>query len=74
MRDLRKYARNTQKRLVWGFLLVLLILGNGLIWVLFGGEAGVLGLLCTAVGLSPLLLIVIVLQSFAWIRRSTEND
>jgi len=60
-RDLRRYARQTNFRLFVGFLLLLLLLGEGLIWFLYGREAAILGLICLLAGLAPLALIWLLL-------------
>ncbi len=61
--DLRRYARQTNVRLVAGFLLILFVIGDGLIWWLYGREAAFLGLVCLLAGLAPLILIAL----FLWI-------
>lgn len=60
-RDLRRYARDTNVRLFVGFLLILFLVGDGLIWIIYGREAALLGLVCLLAGLFPLLLIAMVL-------------
>jgi len=60
-RDLREYARQTNIRLLVGFILLLLLVGDGLIYLIYGQGAAVFGLLCILAGLSPLLLIYLVL-------------
>jgi len=60
-RDLRDYARQTNIRLLVGFILLLLLVGDGLIYLIYGQGAAVFGLLCILAGLSPLLLIYLVL-------------
>jgi len=57
IRDLRRYARQTQIRLILGGILLLILIGDGLIYILFGKEAATLGLICLVIGLSPLVLI-----------------
>ena len=72
-RDLRKYARNTNLRLVFGFVVLLLFLGDGLIFWIYGREAGVLGLLCILGGLTPLALIALVLGLMDYfVRKANE--
>ena len=56
-RDLRKYAKNTTTRLVIGFVVLLLGIGDGLIYVFYGPEAAISGFLCILGGLIPILLI-----------------
>jgi hypothetical protein len=55
--DLRKYARQTNVRLLTGFILILFIIGDGLIYIFYGRQAALLGVICLIFGLIPLLLI-----------------
>ena len=57
MRDLRKYARQTNTRLIIGGILLLVFVGGGLIYLIYGGGAAITGLLCIFAGLVPILLI-----------------
>lgn len=56
-RDLREYAKNTQVRLVAGFLALLFLVGDGLIWLLYGKAAGLVGLGCILSALLPVGLV-----------------
>jgi uncharacterized membrane protein YuzA (DUF378 family) len=56
-RDLRKYAQQTNVRLIAGGLFLVFIVGIGLIYLFFGQGAALTGLLCLIVGLIPLILI-----------------
>lgn len=58
-RDLRKYAAQTNLRLILGALFLLFVVGLGLIWLLYGFQAAALGLLCLFGALIPLGLIVV---------------
>ena len=60
-RDLRRYARQTRTRLIIGALLLLFVVGDGLIWVIYGKGAALMGALCILAGLFPVLLVVLVL-------------
>jgi energy-converting hydrogenase Eha subunit E len=60
-RDLRKYARQTNIRLLVGFLILLFLIGIGLIYALYGRGAALMGLLCVGAGLVPLVLIAAIL-------------
>ena len=62
-KDLRQYARQTRFRLILGFLVLLFFVGGGLIFVLYGREAGMFGLICIGGALIPVLIIVV----FLWI-------
>lgn len=56
-RDLRKYARQTNARLIVGGFILVFVVGIGLIYLFYGQGAALTGLLCLVVGLIPLLLI-----------------
>jgi len=55
--DLRRYARQTNVRLFAGFLLILFVVGDGLIYVFYGSGAALMGLICILGGLVPLVLV-----------------
>lgn len=74
MRDLRRYARQTNTRLFIGFLLILVIVGLGLIAIFFGPESALFGLLCLAAGLAPLVLIWLALLVIEWIARRANSE
>jgi hypothetical protein len=66
-RDLRRYARQTAVRLIMGGIVLLFVVGDGLIYIFYGREAALLGFLCLGAGLSPLVLIWLVLTLIDWI-------
>jgi hypothetical protein len=74
IRDLRKYSKQTGARLVIGFLLLLLILGDGLIYVIYGPQSALTGLLCIVGMLVPVFLIVAFLELFEWIVKRANRD
>lgn len=73
-RDLRKYARQTNVRLGVGAVLILLIVGVGLIYSIYGPGAAVTGLLCLVAGLSPIVLIVLALAILDWIQQRANRS
>jgi len=73
-RDLRKYARQTNVRLAVGGLLLLFVVGDGLIYLIYGGGAAVIGLLCLLAGLFPILIIVLVMIILDWIAKRANQD
>ena len=73
-RDLRKYARNTTVRLVAGFIVLLLLVGDGLIYFIYGPQAAVSGLLCIGAGLVPVVLIIAALYLMDWIARKANEE
>jgi len=61
-RDLRKYTSSTQTRLILGFLLLVFLVGDGLIFIFYGRGAGLAGLICLLGVLLPVLLVVLFLR------------
>jgi len=73
-RDLRKYAQNTNFRLVFGFILLLFIVGDGLIYLIYGPAAAVTGLLCILGGLAPVLLIAVLMAVLDYFVKKANNE
>lgn len=73
-RDLRKYARQTNVRLAVGAVLVLLVVGTGLIYIIYGPGAAVTGLLCLLAGLLPIGLIFLFLALLDWIQKRANRS
>jgi hypothetical protein len=73
-RDLRKYARNTNIRLLAGFILLLFVVGGGLIYAVYGLQGALFGFICLLAGLSPLLLIALILWGMEWIVKRVNED
>ena len=74
-RDLRRYARQTNTRLLAGGILILFLVGDGLIYLFYGPRAAVMGLLCLVAGLAPLLLIWLFLAGMEWIvKRANRGE
>lgn len=63
MPDLRKYRRQTNSRLILGALFLLFFVGDGLIYILYGGRAAIMGMLCIGLGIVPIIIIVL----FLWV-------
>jgi hypothetical protein len=72
-RDLRRYARQTNLRLLAGFIVLLFVVGIGLIWIIYGREAALLGAVCLLGGLAPLLLIAAVLWGLDYFVRKADD-
>jgi hypothetical protein len=73
-RDLRRYARQTNVRLFIGFVILLFLVGDGIIYVVYGRNAAILGLTCMLFGLTPLLLIWLALWILDLIVRRVNQD
>jgi hypothetical protein len=68
-RDLHRYTFQTNKRLLIGLILLLLIIGNGLIYIFYGQGAAIFGIFCMAALLLPLGLIWVYLHGLAWLKQ-----
>jgi membrane protein implicated in regulation of membrane protease activity len=73
-RDLRKYARQTNFRLIAGALLLLFLVGDGLIYLIYGRGAALMGLFCLLAGLTPVVLTVLILVFMDWVAKRANRD
>jgi len=73
-RDLRKYAQNTNIRLFAGFIVLLVTVGGSLIYMIYGVEGTIMGLICLFVGLAPLVLIALILWGMEWIVKRANDE
>ena len=55
----RRHMQQTQGRLIFAGLAVLIIVGGGLVWVLYGSQAAVTAVSC--------LLVAVGLVGFLWL-------
>ncbi len=73
-RDLRKYVRQTNFRLVVGAFILLFVVGDGLIYLIYGGSAAITGLLCLLAGLVPVVLVTLIILLLDWITKHVNRD
>jgi TM2 domain-containing membrane protein YozV len=73
-RDLRKYVRQTNIRLIAGALILLFIVGDGLIYLFYGSSAAVFGLLCLLGGMVPVVLVVLIMVLLDWIAKHANPE
>ena len=60
-KNLRDYTKNTRTRLIIGFLALVFLVGDGLIFLFYGKESGIFGLVCLLAALIPVFLVVLLL-------------
>ena len=72
-RDLREHSRITQRRLIVGFIGLTFLIGDGLVWIMYGAEAGRMALICTALALAPALLVALLLFISGWVVRKYRD-
>ena len=73
-RDLRKYARQTNIRLILGGVFLIFVIGVGLIYLFYGQGAALTGLLCLVVGLIPLFLIWLMFWVLEFITKRARSE
>jgi hypothetical protein len=66
-KDLREYTRNTQNRLIFGFLVLVFLVGDGLIYIFYGKGAALVGLGCLVGALLPVGIVVLFLWFTDWL-------
>ena len=70
--DPRRHRRQTQVRLIAGGLAIVVIIGGGLVWALYGLSAAVTAVMCllAAAGVFGLLWLILTLME-SWVK---EDD
>jgi len=74
LRDLNKYSKETNRRIVIGALILIFLVGDGLIYLIYGSQSALLGLFCLLLGLLPVLLIIIVIIIIDWILKRANRE
>lgn len=74
MTNLKKYDQQTITRLIIGGILIVFIIGDGLIYLIYGAEAAGMGLLCLATAMLPILLIWLVIWFMDWVVKRANKD
>lgn len=67
--DLRQYASTTTFWLVIGGIATLFVIGLPLIYVIYGPNAALLGLICLLAGMLPIAFVVAFLWLLDWISK-----
>jgi len=73
-RDLRKYTSQTNFRLLVGAFLLLFVVGLGLIWLIYGLPAAIVGLFCLLGALVPIGLVWLFMFGIDWIVQRANSD
>lgn len=73
--ELDKYSKQTNRSLIAGFVFILLVIGDGLIYLFYGLESAIFGLICIGGGFVPIILIWMTLNIVERIaKRSSVDD
>jgi len=67
LKDLREYSKETSVRLALGAFILLFVIGVGLIWLIYGGNAAGMAFTCLLAALFPVILILGVFLGIEWI-------
>ena len=73
-RDLSKYVKDTNVRILIGAFFLLFVVGLGLIWLIYGFSAAVSGFLCLLGAFVPIALIFLALFGLDWIVKRANDD
>ncbi len=68
--DMRRYRRQTELRLAIAVVVFLTIVGNALVWLLFGAQTALGSLLCSVFGA---LLFGGLYALLVWLQRWSES-
>ena len=71
---MRGYSRQTQTRLVVGYLALVFVVGDGLIYLFMGRDAAVMGLVCLVLGLAPAVLVWLLLGLLGWLVKKERGQ
>ena len=74
IRDLRKYAKKTDMHLIIGFFVLLIVVGLGLVFFIWGAGAAVTGLICVGVALLPVLAVLGVVWILDYLARRARGE
>ena len=72
--ELDKYSKQTNRRLVAGFVFILLVIGDGLIYLFYGLESAIFGLMCIGAGFVPFVFICMSLAIIEKISNKSSVD
>jgi hypothetical protein len=72
--ELDKYSKQTNRSLIAGFVFILLVIGDGLIYLFYGKESAIFGLICIGAGFVPIILIWMTLTLIERISKKSSVD
>jgi len=73
-KNLKDYARQTTIQLIAGGIILLFIVGDGLIYLIYGSRAAISGLLCLGAGLMPVAATLLVIGLLDWIVKHAREE
>ena len=73
-KTLSEYSRQTTFRLIAGGIFILFIIGDALIFYIYGSAAAISGVLCLGIGLLPVLIIIGILWVMEYIVKKNSDS
>jgi F0F1-type ATP synthase assembly protein I len=73
-KTLAEYSRQTTFRLILGGIFILFIIGDALIFYIYGSAAAISGVLCLGIGLLPVLIIIGILWVMEYIVKKNSDS
>ena len=64
---MRGHRHATDRNLLLGVFALLFVVGGGLIWLLYGGSAAALGIVCIALGAVLAGLVIFIMLAIGWL-------
>jgi hypothetical protein len=74
IRDLRSYAKSTVFRLILGALVLIFVVGETIIYLIYGSTAATTGFICFTAGVVPVILVLLSLWLIDWVARKNKNQ
>lgn len=71
--SLDNHRRVTERNLILGGFIILFFVGGGLIWLFYGSNAALLGVLCFLGGFALIGLLYLILKLFERLSRSPDE-
>jgi len=71
---MRRYASQTNLRLLAGMLVLLMVIGNGLVLIIYGEGAARTSLICMLTFFVPVILIALLLALAGWVSGRRSDD
>lgn len=72
--NFQKFLHQTRIRAIFWFIFILIVIGLGLVWIFYGKQAALFGLLCLLSMLIPTGLVVIALVALDLFTKKINSD
>jgi NhaP-type Na+/H+ or K+/H+ antiporter len=73
-RDMRRHAAQTRRRLTVGLCLIVLVVGGGLIYLMYGPSSAAAAVTCLLGALVPVAVVWLILRLLDWFVKRANRD